>query len=183
MYLEGRYSVLWCGKYKGLSLRIVGECGILLEEFFEEKKLNAAKTLLFRRGGFMNTYENKIMEDIEGVKAGCYGDMDHLHKYPPEISRQILRILIEWACQPQNDTPIILARKKMDEIDKEWLKTCFLKVAKECVDFSDYWEYRRLLELIVLVLPEVKQEALKLCEDSENEDILEVIEDYKEEAI
>ena len=53
-------------------------------------------------------------------------------------------------------------------------------MAKECIDFSDDWEYRRLLELIVIVLPEVKLEALKICEDSEDEDILEIIEDYKE---
>ncbi len=53
-------------------------------------------------------------------------------------------------------------------------------MAKECIDFSDYWEYRRLLELIVLVLPEVKLEALKICEDSEDEDIRDVIDDYKE---
>lgn len=128
----------------------------------------------------MNKWENRIIEDIESVKVGCYGDVGNLHKYPQELSRQILRKLIEWACQPQNDTSIVLARKKIDEIDKEWLKIYFLDVAKECIDFSDDWEYRRLLELIVIVLPEVKLEALKICEDSEDEDILEIIEDYKE---
>lgn len=128
----------------------------------------------------MNTWEKRLLEDIETVKVGCYGDIDNLHKYPQELSRQILRKLIEWACQPQNDTSIVLARKKIVEIDKEWLKKYFLDVAKECIEFTDYWEYRRLLELIVIVLPEVKVEALKLCEDSEDEDILEVIEDYKE---
>ena len=131
----------------------------------------------------MNTLEKRLIEDIETIKVGCYGDVDNLHKYPQELSWQILRKLIEWACQPQNDTSIVLARKKIAEIDKEWLKLHFLDVAKECIDFSDYWEYRRLLELIVLVLPEVKIEALKICEDSENEDILEVIEDFKEESV
>ena len=63
------------------------------------------------------------------------------------------------------------------------MKVHFLDVAKGCIDFSDYWEYRRLLELIVLVLPEVKTTALKICEDSEDEDIREVIEDYKEESV
>ena len=31
-----------------------------------------------------------------------------------------------------------------------------------CIDCSDEWEYRRLVELVVLVLPELKQEVLKL---------------------
>ena len=131
----------------------------------------------------METFEKRILEDIETVKVGCYGDIENLHKYPQELSRQILRKLIEWACQPQNDTPIVLARKKINEINKEWLKVHFLDVAKVCIDFSDYWEYRRLLELIVLVLPEVKQHALKICENSEDEDILDVIEDYKDESV
>lgn len=61
----------------------------------------------------MNTWENRIIEDIETVKVGCYGNIDNLHKYPQELSWQILRKLIEWACQPQNDTSIVLARKKL----------------------------------------------------------------------
>lgn len=131
----------------------------------------------------MKTFEKRIIEDLESVKVGVYGDIENLHKYPQELSRQILRKLIEWACQPQNDTPIVIARKKINEINKDWLKIHFLDVAKVCIDFSDYWEYRRLLELIVLVLPEVKQDALIICENSEEEDILDVIEDYKDEFV
>lgn len=131
----------------------------------------------------MDTYEKRIRDDLESVRVGCYSDINNLHKYPQELSKQILRRLIEWACQPQNDTLIILARKKINEIDKDWMKVHFFDVAKECIDFSDYWEYRRLLELIVLVLPEVKTMALKICGDSEDEDIREVIEDYKEESV
>lgn len=130
----------------------------------------------------MNTWERRIIEDLDSVKIGCYDDIGNLHKFPQELSRQILRKLIEWACQPQNDTLIVLARKKVDEIDKEWLTNCFLDVAKECIDFSDYWEYRRLLELIVFVLPELRQEALKICEDSDDAEILEIIDGYKEET-
>lgn len=131
----------------------------------------------------MDSYEKRILDDIETVQVGCYSDITNLHKYPQELSQQILRKLIEWACKPQNDTAIVLARKKINEINKDWMKTHFLDVAKGCIDFSDYWEYRRLLELIVLVLPEVKMSALKICKDSEDEDIREVIEDYKEESV
>ncbi len=133
-----------------------------------------------RRETLVNRYEKRIIDDLETVQVGCYSDVNNLHKYPEELARQILKKLIEWACQPQNITPIVLARKKIDEINKDWLKHCFLDVAKECIDFSDYWEYRRLLELIDCVIPELKAAALKLCEDSEDEDIREVLEDYKE---
>ena len=127
----------------------------------------------------MDTYEKRMVEDIEAVQVGCYNDIHNLHKYPKEISGQILGKLIEWACQPQNVTAIILARKKIDEINKDWLKLCLLDVAGEYIDFSDYWEYRRLLELVVQVLPELRTAALELCGDSEDEDIREVIEDFR----
>ena len=44
---------------------------------------------------------------------------------------------------------------------------------------SDEWEYRRLVELVVLVLPELKQEVLKLGAQSENEEMREVVEDFQ----
>ena len=127
----------------------------------------------------INICEKRIIDDIDAIQAGCYYEMANLHKYPKELAGKILQKLIEWACQPQNVTPIVLARKKIGEIDKEWLRNCLLDVAKECIDFSDYWEYSRLLELIVCIIPELKAEALQLCEDSEDEDIREVFEDYK----
>ena len=117
---------------------------------------------------------------MDTIQVGCYYDVGNLHKYPRELAGQILQKLIEWACQPQNVTPILLARKKIDEINKEWLKHYLLDAAKECIDFSDYWEYSRLLELIVCVIPELKPEALQLCEDSEDEDIQDVLDDYKD---
>ncbi len=130
----------------------------------------------------MDIYDKRIFDDIEAVQEGCYSDIVNLHNYSEELGRQILYKLIEWACKPQNDTPIKIARERIAQINKEWLKVHFLDVAKACIDFSDYWEYRRLLELIVLVLHEAKMSVLKICEDSEDEDIREVIEDYKEDV-
>ena len=131
------------------------------------------------RGKLMDI-EKRIKDDVETVCKGSYDDISNLHKYPEKTANEILKKLIEWACKPQNVTPIVLARKKIDEINKNWLKQCFVDVAKECIDFSDYWEYRRLLELIVCVVPELKPLALQICEDSEDKDIREIIEDFKE---
>ena len=133
-----------------------------------------------RKETLIDIYEKRLIDDLETVQAGCYSDINNLHNYPEELASQILRKLIEWACQPQNVTPILLARKKLDEINKDWLRHYFLDVAKVCIDFSDYWEYRRLLELIVCVIPELKEPTLELCKYSEDDDIREVIEDYKE---
>ena len=126
----------------------------------------------------MDKYEEQLARDIERIDTFTYKDIASLHKFPLTISKQVLRILIEYACLGQNYGPIELARRKIEEIDKNWLKNYFVEVAKTCINFSDEWEYRRLVELIIVVLPELKQEVLKLGEQSENEEVREVVEDY-----
>ena len=98
---------------------------------------------------------------------------------PLKNSWLILQKLLKWACQPQNTTAIVIARNKINEIDRAWLKQYFLEIAEKCIDFSDDWEYRRLMELVVCVVPELKEDALELVENSENEDIQEVAQDYR----
>ena len=127
-----------------------------------------------------NMYELWLIERLGKIENFQYNEISNLHQYPLSISEQVLRVLIENSCLGQNYAPIELGRKKIDEIDKEWLKQHFLAVAESCIDFSDDWEYRRLLELIVCVIPELKVAALEFGKDSENEDILEVVEEYKE---
>ena len=70
--------------------------------------------------------------------------------------------------------------KKINEINKEWLNKYFLEAASSCIDYSDEWEYRRLVELVVLVIPKLKQKVLNIGKNSENEEIREVVEDYKD---
>ncbi len=127
-----------------------------------------------------DVYEKRIIDDIEAVQVGAYSNIGRVDKYPKKIACLILQKLLEWACQPQNATAIIIARNRISEIDKDWLKQYFFEVAEKCIDFSDDWEYRRLMELIICVIPELKEDALALVENSEDEDIQEVVRDYRE---
>ncbi|MDE7424421.1 MAG: hypothetical protein K2N51_12170 [Lachnospiraceae bacterium] len=128
----------------------------------------------------IDIYEKRIINDIETIQEGCCYNLVNIDKSPKEIAYQILQKLLEWACQPQNMTAIAIARKKIREINKDWLNENFLEVIEDCIDLSDEWEYRRLLELVVDVLPEMKGHILELGIDSENEEIREIVEDYKE---
>ncbi len=109
-----------------------------------------------------------------------YQDIKHLDEYPYDISKGVLRILIENACLGQNYAPIELARKKISEISVEWLKENVLEVAKSCIDFEDEWEYRHLMELIIEVIPELKNELLIIGENSENDEVKEIVEELRE---
>ncbi len=128
----------------------------------------------------MNQYEEMLMEELQCIHGFKYQDIKHLDEYPYDISRGVLRILIESACLGQNYAPIELARKKISEIDVEWLKENVLEVAKSCIDFEDEWEYRRLMELIIEVIPELKNELFVIGQNSENEEVKEAVEDYRD---
>ena len=57
--------------------------------------------------------------------------------------------------------------------------TYFVEAASTCINCSDEWEYRRLVELTILIVPELKQEIFQLGMQSENEEVREVIEDFQ----
>ena len=126
-----------------------------------------------------NMYETWLMEQIHSIDNFPYEDIKILDKYPLDVSKQVLKVLIENSCLGQNYGPIDISRKKINEINKDWLNQFLLEVASTCIDCSDEWEYRRLVELVVLVLPELKQEVLKLGAQSENEEVREVVEDFQ----
>lgn len=70
-------------------------------------------------------------------------------------------------------------RKKIGEINNhDWLIKHFTEVADENIDYSDEWEFRRLVELVMLCAPELKECALSKGTNSENEKAREVVEDY-----
>ena len=128
----------------------------------------------------MNKYEMMLNNELQKINKFPYKDIQVIDKYPLYISKKVLKVLIENACLGQNIAPIELGRKKINEIKKEWLNRYFLEVAYSCIDFSDEWEYRRLVELVILDVPELKQKVLEMGRNSENEEIREAAEDYKD---
>jgi len=126
-----------------------------------------------------NRYETWLAEELQNIDDFPYEDIKLLDKYPIEVSKRVLKVLIENSCLGQNYGPIELGRKKIGEIDKEWLKQHFIEVANECINFSDEWEYSRLLELVVYAIPELKHRVFEFGINSENEEIREVVEDFQ----
>ena len=128
----------------------------------------------------MNQYEEWLIKELQCIHGFKYQDFKHLDKYSYDISKDVLRILIENACLGQNYAPVELARKKISEISAEWLKENLLEIASSCIDFEDEWEYRRLMELIIVVIPELKNQLLIIGENSANAEVKEVVEDFRD---
>ena len=128
----------------------------------------------------INVYETWLIEEIQSIDGFPYKDIKILDKYPLHTSLQILKVLIENSCLGQNYAPIEISRRKIKEIDKTWLNQHFIEVARVCINFSDEWEYRRLVELVSFAVPELMQEVLNFGMKSENLEIKEVVEDFQD---
>lgn len=70
----------------------------------------------------LNQYEEWLIEELQCNYEFNYQDIKHLDEYPYEIFKNVLKMLIENACLGQNYSPIELARRKISEINAEWLK-------------------------------------------------------------
>ena len=127
----------------------------------------------------MGIYEIDLIKEVNKTLNGIYDDISHLDQYPLPVSKKVLGILIQNACIGQNCGPIELGRKKIREINnRDWLIKYFIEVADENINYSDEWEFRRLVELVMLCLPELKERVLAKGVNSENEEVREVVEDY-----
>ena len=130
-----------------------------------------------------NPYEIWLRDEVNKVSDGIYDDIQHLDQYPLTVAKQVLGILIQNACLGQNDGPIRLGRKKTGEIiNHDWLVQYFMEVADQNIDFSDEWEFRRLAELVILCVPELKESVLAKGANSEDEEIREAAEDYRDKT-
>lgn len=106
----------------------------------------------------------------------------NLDQYDSKTMQKVLGVLLEWACYPQNDTTIIEARSKIAEIPRKCLENNLIKAARQGFDYSDDWNYRRLLELADELIPLNMAEFISLNADSDDPDIMEIIEDYTKKS-
>ncbi|MBO4997315.1 MAG: hypothetical protein J6D02_04885 [Lachnospira sp.] len=127
----------------------------------------------------MNNYEKRMNREIQSIIGLHEYEEVHIEEYPLAVSRQILKIYLEWACQPQNIAAIELGRNKIRKISSIWLNKHFLEIAQEAIDFLDEWEFRRLIELVIDVVPNLKKDIFKLVAHADNMEIIEVIEDFQ----
>ncbi len=102
-----------------------------------------------------------------------------LDRYDDCVSEKVLSILLEWACYGQSAPGIMMGRRKIAEIPKAWLKAHLPVVVKRDFDYSDDWNYRRLLEAVVETVPELKDTILAINAETTDEDLIEVINDFK----
>ena len=123
--------------------------------------------------------EEKLKEELSRIGEFQIDNLCSLDMYDTYIAQKVLSILLEWVCYGQNVAGIILGRRKISKIPMEWLELNLVCAVKNYSDYSEDWNYRRLLEVVVESVPKLKEEILLLNQNSDNQDILEIIDDFR----
>lgn len=127
--------------------------------------------------------ELTLQQNLNQTIDGIYEDLENVQYYPFDLASLVLGTLLQFACKGQNFLPITLARKKIKEINPNWLKHTLPLVLNDYIALDDDWEYRRLCELIKEVVPDMLPWVLKLSEDSEDINIIEIVNEFREECL
>lgn len=90
--------------------------------------------------------------------------------------------LLKYDLQVENicTLDIVMGRIKIAEIPQIWLKAHLLNVVKSTFDYFDYWNYRRLLAVVVELIPELKDAVLSISSGTTDPDLIEIIDDYRD---
>ena len=121
-----------------------------------------------------------VCDALKAIDDFTIEELPRLHTYPADTSERVLKELIMFACCPTNTALITLGRKHIQRINRKWRLEHILDVAKECLDFSDDWEYQRFLELIDLSAFELLKDVILIGKDADNADVKEASQDFEE---
>lgn len=92
-----------------------------------------------------------------------------------------LRTAIQLACQPQNAHRIVAGRQQVLAMPRDWVLQSLENLVNECLDLTDQWEYRRLLELAQELDADLVKRLVQLGHASNDEDIQEAARDFQTE--
>ena len=120
-------------------------------------------------------------EESIGAKLGTrYERLASLQDYSKPEIREAIGILLSYCCTSQHMGNIAAARNALGRVPSSVVIGELLDVARETLDLNDDWQYRRLIETLDIVAPDLLPEALEIGRQSGLSEIREVVEDFEE---
>lgn len=119
-----------------------------------------------------NWREELLKQELYEVNGFLIEELYNISTYEDQVSEKVLSILLQWACYGQNESGILFGREQIATIPKKWLQEHLLTVVKNYFEYTDDWNYRRLLELVSKQVPELMEDVLLINSDTNNPDLL-----------
>jgi len=119
-----------------------------------------------RRGAQMRALGDRRWEAGDKIASAAAHDAAHRFEDDRDCHAQRVAALREGlisACRSTSSGRIVDGRIAIEAMPRLWLVAHIEKVATEALDLSDDWEFRRLLEVVVLLdAPEVQARLVHL---------------------
>jgi hypothetical protein len=123
-------------------------------------------------------YEASYRSQMDQFYPGLWERLDLLPTLEPELAKDVLVYLLSF-CRNQNIANIMIGRRAIAEIPRDWLLKHIEKAAQFLCTYNDEWEYRRLGELHqALNDPDLMRRYIQRGFDMDNLEILEAAQDF-----
>ncbi len=132
----------------------------------------------------MNVYEEVIQNKINEIAGKeITSDIQQIVHETEDISSEIIKTLLFYACNPTHIAPIIYSRNCLSQLSSEWLCAKIKDLVFQSVNIYDDWEYRRFLELSEIISKDLLEWAISISSHSSNSDIIDAAADFTERLI
>jgi hypothetical protein len=126
-----------------------------------------------------NPYLTRLVGRLDKYEPDLWNHLDRVPLLPANTGREILAEFLGIASQAQNLGNIHLGRNAILTLPREWTLLNIDAAADETIDFSDEWEYRRLLELYKELASELLRRLVQRGLTGSSDDIRCVAQEYR----
>lgn len=91
--------------------------------------------------------------ETEKISAGIYHCPENILNLEESVREAIVTLWLCYACKPSNVSLILDGRSRIWRLPLSYLENNLLYYAFKVLDLNDYWEYRRLLEVVAHIQP------------------------------
>jgi hypothetical protein len=91
--------------------------------------------------------DKRFKDKLESISIGLSDDLGGVSEVHGEKADSLVAAILESACQASHYRNITLGLEAASELPREWLLSRIERVAGQLLDWTDEWEYCRLLEL------------------------------------
>jgi hypothetical protein len=126
----------------------------------------------------ISPFSTQLRKALTSVHPLAYDRLEELDRLPDSIADKVLGILLQSACQSQHIGNIKASREAIARIPRDWLRTALPRAIDTSLNIGDEWEYRRLLELLKELAPDLMPPLIDRGLASNDPDLHETAEDF-----
>lgn len=125
----------------------------------------------------ISQYHNWFLSWLESYSLSS--DLKEFDRLTDEIQIEVFEFLLSMACQAQNDEAIKLGKQSIVKISRSWVLDNIEDISTKILDLNDESEYRRSLELALVLNTSWLKKLVNLGLTNKDKDIQDTANEFK----